>query len=156
MASAKALQHRSGDRLLPGTSEKGTRRRYKDEGTPSRRGARDSPDEVPGPKPRSKASGGEGPRARLRPTCRASFNPLNGCRLDVTSKPTEYSVFVAVRGHYSDFGKWVGEQLSYKYPPCNYTLIINTEQLHCCFDFCAVTLVVVIFSGLHPCRIELL
>ena len=84
VASAKALQHRSGDRLLPGTSAKGTRRRYKDEGTPSRRGARDSLGEVPGPKPRSKASGGEGPKARLRPTCRASCNPLNGCRLNVT------------------------------------------------------------------------
>ena len=84
VASAKALQQRNGDRPLPGTSAKGTRRRYKGEGTPSRRGARDSPGEVPGPKPRSKASGGEGPGARLRPTCRASCNPLNGCRLDVT------------------------------------------------------------------------
>jgi len=84
VASAKALQHRNGDRPLPGTSAKGTRRRYKGEGTLSRRRARDSPGEVPGPKPRSKASGGEGPGARLRPRCRASCNPLNGCRLDVT------------------------------------------------------------------------
>ena len=40
--------------------------------------------EGPVPKPRSKMSGGEGSGTRLGPTCRASCNPLNGCRLNVT------------------------------------------------------------------------
>ena len=37
----------------------------------------------------------------------------------------EYSVFGAVRGHYGNFNKWVGEPLGCKYPPVTVQIMME-------------------------------